>query len=63
MEITDYPDGRLQQPRREDEEQTNAVHRRRRRKTRVPELRGAEFGDGEVLHQLRHIAGAACESR
>jgi ABC-type transporter MlaC component len=26
----DHPDGRVQQPRREDEEQTNAVHRRRR---------------------------------
>jgi hypothetical protein len=31
--------------------------------TGVPELRGAEYGDGEVLHQLWHVAGAACESR
>ena len=43
----------------------------RRRVSESAERRGqvcqkcetAEYGDGEVLHQLRHVAGAACESR
>jgi hypothetical protein len=29
----------------------------------VPKLPGGEYGDGEVLHQLWHVARAACESR
>ena len=32
-------------------------------RTSVPELPGAEYGDGEVLHQLWHVAGTAGESR